>query len=188
MPDVLETVYRVPLDSGEVAIVRPLSPLAYQLLLQEAEKRYPDPDKKEYEKPLDNAYDPSLTVPAEENPEYKAARNRALQKQLDWVYVNMVRMGIVIDSEAGQEATIERFKPQLRLIAQCVPIGDDPWLATVLYGMITTRKDIARIGNAARTALSQEDVRAAVTTFRREIQWRRPAGDYRDEGASGAQG
>jgi hypothetical protein len=193
MTELTEKLYKVRMDNGDVALVQPLSPLAYQSLLREAERIYPDPDKAQYTQPLPNALDPSLTIAAEDNPEYVQAIKKAVQKQMDWVYVAMLRAGVIVDTEEGKQATFNRYRPKL---AQLAALGGEiedvvrtnPWLATCLFCIVTTRTDIRNVGDAARENLSQEEIRAAIKAFFRPVQRSGLAGDHRAEVTPGVSG
>ncbi len=170
MDEPQELLYRVTCDSGDIAIVRPFSPLAYHAFVVEAERLYPPPNEADYVQPLENAAVEGLTVPAKDNPKYTEAAVAAMRQQVNWTYLAVIRSGVVIDTEEGQEATIERYRPQIDILREQAGVEEDGWLATVLYGVIRTQRDILNIVSAARGSLTQEEIRAAVEAFRRPIQ------------------
>lgn len=172
MQTIQETLVEMQLDSGEIVLIRRLSPFARQALLNRAEEIHPSPDKKPFERPLSditpNAM-PGVMMAAEENPDYKAALQTAKIAQMKWFNDAVIQSGVVADSKEGRELTIERFRPRLQSLRELMSLPDNEWLATVLYGMITTKEDRIRIVKAAIETLTEEDIRLAMRSFRREV-------------------
>lgn len=169
MTDQQERVVELQLDSNETVYVRRLSPLVQQLLIEKAKSVYPLPDPKEYIKPLSSVAPNALEgvmIPAEQNPEFVKATNRARQKQNTWVLDQFLAMDVVIGTPEGREATIARYASRIEALRPFGELPADAWKATLLYGLITTWEDRNRIGNTAMGMLSGEEIRLALTTFR----------------------
>lgn len=183
-----ELLLEVTCDSGEIAIVEPLSPFAYQALVREAERLYPMPNKDDYVKPLEGAPIEGLTVGAEHNEEYVKATRKAIQSFKNWLFVAVLDAGVVIDTVEGREVTMARYAARLKALAERGVSIEDEWLATVKFGVIRTPADTDRIVNAARGGLSQEEIDGAVRSFRRSIQRCADSGDTAAQAASSAAG
>lgn len=170
--DIQETLVEMQLDSGEVVLIRRLSPFARQALLNRAKEIHPNPDKKLYEKPLSditpNAM-PGVMMAAEENPDYKAALDVALVAQVRWFNDAVIQSGVVVDSKEGRELTIERYRPRLDQLRTLASLPESEWQATVLYGLMTTGNDRVRVIRAAIETLTEADVRLAMRSFQRNL-------------------
>lgn len=161
-----ETLIEVTLDSNEIVFVRRLSPLAQSLILQEVEAKFPEPDKKQYERPLQNAAREGLMEPADANPEYKAALALARKRHNTALGAGILLAGVIHDTPEGREATIERYTKRLDYLRAIVKLPDDVWLATALYGLITTSADRKKVLDAAQDSLEAGDIRLAMRSFR----------------------
>ena len=169
-----EKLYHVPLNSGDIAYVRPLSPYVRMTLFRQCEELFPDPDPKPFEKPLANAFDATLTEAAENNPAYKAALLKARTLQLNKLYELIIDSGVVVDTHEGKAVTLRRYQARLDALRRVMTLPDDAWLATVKYALITNKGDIRRIADATNEALTPEDIAAGVAAFQRDLQWRNP--------------
>ena len=170
--DLFETLVELALDSGETVLVRRLSPYTRQGLFVRAEELHPYPDKKAFEKPLADVVAnamPGLMMPAEDNPDYKAAFHEAKLQQAKWFNDAVIESGVVEDSKEGRELTIERYKPRIQHLRTLMKLPDDEWQATVLHGLITTREDRVRIIKASNETLTEEEIRVAMRSFRRSL-------------------
>lgn len=183
MSDLTEKLYETPLDSGELVWIKPLSPLTYQALLNEARRLFPEPNPAEYQRPLQNAFVEGLLEPPEQNPDYVEALRKARVDQINWIYEAVIRLGVVVDTPEGKEATIARYAAQLAAVRKYTKVEEDDWLATVLYCLISTRQDNQVIVEVAREVLTREEIRNAVRSFRRPVQRSRSAAHHRKPGA-----
>lgn len=179
--DIQERLIEVPLDSSEVVLVRPLSPFALQALQEAARQAFPPPDKKAFEKPLSdiapNAM-PGVMMPAEENPEYQVAlKNNRADYNGKMIELTLLA-GVIVDTPEGREATIERYAGRMERLRKLVPLPEDDWLATTMYGMLSSFADRGRVASAAINPLTEKEVRFALRSFRCEVQ--------RDRSAHGA--
>lgn len=172
MQTIQEALVEMQLDSGEIVLIRRLSPFARQALLNRAEEIHPNPEKKLFERPLSDTVPnamPGVMAAAEDNPDYKAALQTAKIAQMKWFNDTVIQSGVVVDSKEGREQTIERYMPRLQSLRELLSLPDNPWLATVLYGLITTKDDRIRIVKAAIETLTEEDIRLAMRSFRSEV-------------------
>ncbi len=164
-----EKLFNVPLpDAGYTLVVRPLSPLTKRALWLQARVLHPDPDPRQYDRTVENALAPGQVSPGEDSPEYKAALTLVQSKQKAWVDVWTIQSGVVVDvKEGSKEKIIARFASviaQLRaLLKSAVP--EDAWTATVMYALLSTRRDVGAVLNAADDAITEGEVRQALDTF-----------------------
>ncbi len=171
MMEASERLYRVPLDSGVVVHVRPISPFMRALLVEEARAQHPDPDSQQYRKPLKNAVREGLTEPPEENPEYGLAVEQAARAQNRHLVNSFIDAGVVVGADPSREAVLEHFAADLARIRQGRDLPEDNWFVLVKYHLIASQDDIQRIINAANDALTEEDIRAAAAIFQRKVEW-----------------
>lgn len=174
-------LYEVPLlDSGEVVRVKPTSPFARALILQEAFRLHPDPDPKDFERPLENAAREGAVEPVDLNPDYVKARNAAQDARTNYVYNATIKQGVVVDTPEGREATMARYALELARLKKSATIPDewDEWLVVVLLCIVRSAADVIRIGNAANEALTEVDILAGVRMFRVPLQRIGLGGDY----------
>lgn len=167
MPE--QKLYEVPLDSGEIVFVQPLTAFARQAIFDRASEVYPAPDKTLYEKPLENAPVATL-IEAELNPEYQEAMKVVRGKRLAWYWEGVINAGVVVDTPEGRETTIQRYAERLKALRQSANLPSDNWFATVKFMLITTQDDVRYITNAASEALKEEEIRIGIHSFRRDIQ------------------
>lgn len=170
-----ETLTPVPMDNGEVVLVRPLSPFAHMALLEQARAEFPLPDPEPYRRPLPNALNPDDKEPADLNPEYVSDRDKALRLQNNFFLNAVIRAGVIeaVEGET-QQATLERYTAALaRKRAAIQRLPDDEWLACVMVCLMTTVDDIRRVAEFGSGALSKEEIARAMDAFRSDIQRRR---------------
>lgn len=164
-----ETHINLTLDSNEAVWIRRLSPFATQSLLDKANEIYPSPDVKKYEFPLSeiasNAM-PGMMVSGEESEQYQKDLTAAKIKQNKWFNAAIIGAGVVVDTPEGREATITRYGERIATLRVLTYLPEDPWLATVMYGLITTWEDRNRIAAIASGTLTGKEISAALRMFR----------------------
>ena len=182
-----EILYRVPLDNGDVVFVRPVSFFARQGILDKGRELFPDPDPESYQVMMKNAPEGvEAFEPLEDNAEYQTARIQMMNGRLQHMRESILDLGAVVDCEEGREAMIERYAPQLETLRQMANgVPADDWIATVKMCAVSTGDDIRRIWRVASQALEQEEIRAGVELFRREIQRTPAATNHRREKSPG---
>lgn len=172
MQTIQEALVEMQLGSGEIVLIRRLSPFARQALLNRAEEIHPNPEKKLFERPLSDTVPnamPGVMAAAEDNPDYKAALQTAKIAQMKWFNDAVIQSGVVVDSKEGRELTIERYRPRLDVLRALVALPENEWQATVLYGLMTTANDRIQVIRAAIETLTEADVRLAMRSFRSEV-------------------
>lgn len=171
--EIQERLIEVPLDSSEIVLVRPLSPFALQAIQQAALEAFPPPDKKAFEKPLaevaPNAL-PGVMMAAEDNPEYKTAYQNHRAAYNGKVIELTILSGVIIDTPEGREATIARYADRIAQLRTVINLPEDDWLATSIYGMLTSFMDRGRVASAAINPLTEKEVRSALRSFRYPVQ------------------
>lgn len=167
-----EKLIQLTLDVGEEIFVRKLSPLAVQAIIDQSKLLFPEPLEKDYIRPLSdiapNAAE-GMTIPGKDNPLFQADMQAARVKQNDYLSEKILMIGVVIDTPEGREKTIERYRGRLALMRQVIDLPSDEWLATVLYGLITTGNDKRQIVLTALGSISGEEIRTSMRTFREVV-------------------
>jgi len=171
-------VFEILLDSGEYVHVQPLSIYVVRALRTKAEELFPSPDKKAYEKPLDEqkAVEPGQMIPAEENPEYQKLYDIAQEKQ--WRYVNDQSAMLSIEVAIGREKAIAKYQERIAQFRGVMSVPDDAWEATLKMCILTSTEDYNTVMLAVqgKTILpSEEEVRDGMRIFRCAIRKERPA-------------
>lgn len=183
-----EKLYTLTLDSGAPVYVRSLSPIARAAIMDAAIERYPDPDKAPFEQPAPNAPPGvNITIPAEENPEYVQQRYIAQVRRMNHVNDAIIRGGVVCDSPLGKQFLIDHYAPLRQQMLKVMTLGElDVWTETVITCLIRTRDDAIAIANAASEVISADEVRRAMKSFRRDVQWTGFNGNFSPESTPSA--
>lgn len=164
-------VIEIELDSGVMCHVTPLNLWAYQALQDAAKDKYPDPDKKPYEEPLENAATPGIVIPAEDNPDYMealaAVHGQRVAFMLDW----LTRRHIVFPE--GETAIRERFADavkDLQDISSDLDVTD--WPAFLKYFVISPAEFSAIMAILQdQFPVTEAEVRDGYRLFRLQFQW-----------------
>lgn len=180
-------LYEVPLMSGEILIVKPISPFLRPVIYEAVKREHPEPDPELYKRPLENAFEEGLKEAAEDNPEYVKARKKALQEQLFAFNEKVVRAGVAVQVKGEErEVTIGRYAAQLKEIrAMCPDAPEDDWTATVMYCLVSSVVDMALIRELSSEQLTQEEIAAAANSFRLQVQRTRRVGHPDKQSTSG---
>jgi hypothetical protein len=172
-----QKVIELILDSGETVYVKPLSILHYHALVVQAEKQYPYPDPKPYEKEIDasKTLEPGEVIPAAQNPAYQALCKDIDEQRKTWQYRQYILLAVeVID----QKATLERHKDRVARMRAMMTLPEDAWEATLLYSIISSTEDYNRVLNATsgQMLVTEEEISNGWRIFRPRIQRSTPLG------------
>ena len=181
----LRRLYRVPLETGEVVLVSPLSPYTRKLLLEVANSKFPLPDPTPYEKTVENAVIP-MVIPADENQEYRILKGKVNIARLGFYFDSVIDSQVVVDTERGKEQTMQEYADQLTQFYSISGMDRskrNEFQDLVKYILITTRGDIDRIVSGAADTISQGEILLGMGCFRYYIRESGSPKYYRDPGA-----
>lgn len=159
----MEKVVRLDLDSGVTIEVRPLSPFVLAGIRKRATELHPIPDAPQ--KPVPNSVIEGDTYADTDDKTWRAAALRAQEAQGNYVGQQVIMLSVTVPD---QSAIMAQFEPRLKQIAEFVDLPDDEWQATLLYGVITSEKEVGLITRVAtdRAPLTEEEVAEGVRYFR----------------------
>lgn len=177
--------YELLLDSGEYVRVQPFSLYAIRALRATAEEKFPFPDKTEYEKPMDaeKSLDGNMTIPAEENPDYRRLYEEAEEKQ--GRYVDDHCFALCVEPATSREAMVAKYKDRLAQMRKVMKLPKDDWDATLRFCIITSPRDYAQVVRAiqGKALPSEEEIVDAMRLFRCYVSKPPADGDTGNEGA-----
>jgi hypothetical protein len=157
------------LSNGLRAWVHPVTQRDNRELILGWQKDNPMPDKKEYERPVDPEFASfeGQTVPAEENPEWQnlmLERHNALNNHVTSAYL----LGFMEFPDFTDDQLIEHFAGTVARKRRVMDVPDDPWQATILFGVLQTADDQRNVVWAVERKLPVEagEVAEAVRIFR----------------------
>lgn len=162
--------YVVDLDCGETVYVDRLGLYYRQLMLEKAKESHPDPDPKQYEKPLKDAFVEGTMLPADANDDYLKAKAEARVRQNDLVN-RMVIQCAVVDAEAGKAALLERYAGLLAQRRTFAQLPDEDWQALVIGVLVTTDSDRNSVLKAAVDQVTEDDVLRGLRAFQLPVWW-----------------
>ena len=179
----LEKLVAVDLDSGTTVYVTALSIYIRQTILENARKKFPDPDPTPYQKKVADAVE-GFTVPATESKEYLLAMGQVLNERNRYMNERVVLYAVV--EVPNKEDLIRRYASRIALMKEDGVLPDDPWQATLLGALVRTNSDINKIMAVANESepLTEAEVTNSARLFRLAIPGTGPAGDRPAETAS----
>jgi hypothetical protein len=161
-------VFEILLDSGEIVYVQPLSIYLIRALRQKAEELFPFPDKTRYERALDDdkALEPGQMIPAEDNPDYRAAYDSADKKQQ--AYVNDQCVLLSVEPVQDKQTIIAKYQTRLDQLRDILTLPDDAWDATLRFCLMTSQQDFNKVTEAimGRALPREEDILDGMRIFR----------------------
>lgn len=99
--------------SGVILHITPLSIATLRAIQLKAAEVYSYPDKKGYEMPLENAADPSIVTPAEDNPEYQRLCREADRARAKWSDWAVYTLAVSYPNFPNEGSVIQMFAPRL---------------------------------------------------------------------------
>lgn len=170
MSELGKKVVLIDLDSGEQIYAAPISPLIINAIVRQSEVEYPYPDDAPYRLPLENAAIPGDTLPASENPSYRALMKSVEVERAKYQNISVV-LASVNDAPLGKDTLIAKYADDVETMRAIVPLPENAWHAT-LYLLIASRDDQMLVVNAATSSLplTSEEVRDGMRIFRPQVQ------------------
>lgn len=162
-------VIKTALQSGVEIHITPLSVAALRAITAQAEKLFPYPDPKAYEKPMEGALPGSTaTQPAQDNPEYLALLVSLNRQRTEYMAEVILRVVVTCPSE---DAVVALHKTQLetaRRLGTLNELEGDSDFQLVLTNFLVTVADINLIMQASQrnVMLTAEEVRDGRAYFR----------------------
>lgn len=147
-----------------------LSRIAIAAIMRRADELYPLPNAKEYEQPLPDAVIEGDVLPAKDNPQYVTDVTRVMLKRnrhLQDAILAMLRLDGITRDEV-----IEVFKPELDVLRKSASIEQEDDFVAILRNCVLSVDEYRAITEAASKAqpLTQEEIRAGMRIFRRDLQ------------------
>lgn len=162
-------VIEITLSNGLRAWVHPITQRDNTELIQGWKKDHPLPDKKQFEKPVDSEFASfeGQMLPAEENPDYQVAVlewRDALNAHVTSAYL----LGFIEFPDFDDDALIKHFESTVKRKRRVMDVPDDPWQATILFGVLQTNDDQRLVIQAVERRLPVEagEVAEAMRIFR----------------------
>lgn len=151
-------------------------------IMQRAEELFPLPDAKLYEQPLPDAVIEGDVLPASNNPEYKQAVAAIMLKRNQHLQ-NAIIASLILEDGCTHEEVVATYKPGLDQMRQYASFPDDDFVA-IIRNFILSPEEYKEIIAAAtkEDPLTQEDIRAGLRIFRRDLQRDTANGDHRKTG------
>ncbi len=171
-------IVEIELDSGVMVHVTPLNFGTYLVLLDVAGKKFPDPDKAQYEESIENAAVPGIKIPAEMNEEYLKAYTDVHGQRVAFILDWLTRKTIIFPE--GETALRERFAEQADDLKFLKPDIDlDDWQTFIKYLLITPQEFNVLMGVLQdRFPVTEVEARDGYRLFRLQIQWAQLVRDY----------
>lgn len=149
---VSEAFVEVSLTSGVTVLVRTLTPLVIQRLVQRTEELHPLPDKALYEKPLPNALPGTeAKKDVDKDPEYIQAVNEALVARSRWLMDQIMDVAVTAHDEGDM---VRRYAPavaKLRKIdALVTQDGDSDFMIVLRNFLAIDLNDMSKLAAAAQ--------------------------------------
>lgn len=163
--------------SGVMVHITPLSIFTVQSIRDRAEKEFPYPDPDPYRMPLENAADPSIKLPAEDNPEYKAVCKPIDQERVDWRVLMTLELACAFPAFESREAMLAHYRPQLEKLRKATLMDGDEWQNVLNFCVFTGRGDKQVVYSLATQdaaiPLTPAEVVEGVRFFRVDVSGRR---------------
>ncbi len=153
------------LSNGITVRTSPLSPYASARFMRLAEEQYPDADKKPF---LHEHPDSVLSVLDE--PSWNAAQLAVLRaRRSSW---SELVIGACCEVIGDAQMYIDAYAPQIARLRKRLELPEDPWEATLLYGILENTPDINALIDDAQgtTPLTGGEVEDGLRMFRPEVQ------------------
>lgn len=153
MSDALEmgrpVIVRYETASGVIVHVTPLSPFTIAGVRERAEQELPYPDPKPYEAEIENAADPSIKLPASDNPAYKALCAPIDEDRKAWRLQAYIDVSCAFPDFASLDALIGHFRPRLEALRKVTVMGEDDWLNVLNHCVFSGSNDRLTVINIA---------------------------------------
>lgn len=178
LPSVIEYVCQ----TGVLIHVTPLSIFTLQALRHKSEDVYPYPAKAEYEVPSELVA--SGFIPADENPDYKAACEAVDKERGLWVDNAVLDLSCAYPQYPNRESMIAHFAPRLLQMGKYIELSGDDWKDTLQHCVFTKttisgrsmrneRVDVVSLAlQQSGLALSMSEVMDGLRVFRLEVSGR----------------
>lgn len=141
----------------------------YHKLKQEYLAANPEPDKKEFERPVpeDDATIPGQMLSAESNPAYQDASRARVFEFMNYL-VRAYVLGYTDFPDYTEDELIKQFERVIARKRKVIDLPEDAWEATLFHAILTTDEEKQQIVNAVEKTLAVEmvDVIDAVAIFR----------------------
>lgn len=163
-------VIRVPLSSGEVALVTPPSVYTRRAILEKARVLFPGPAEADFEQEAPGAIVPGVKLPASENPEYRRLAQQTADERLD--YVLEFYLDVCVDFDTPPDELVARYALYLDRLRPYIDLPQDEWQSTYRHAILRSKEDTNNIYKAANETaeLSAEEVLDGVRFFRLKVQ------------------
>jgi len=178
MSDTLEAgrpvIVRYETASGVIVHITPLSPFTIAAIRERAEQEHPYPDPEPYRMALQNAADPSIKEPAENNPEYQALCKPIVEARYAWRLQAYIDISCAYPDFANADVMIAHFRPRLEALRKVTVMDDDDWLNVLNHCVFTgssDRQDVINLAIQNETIpLTPAEVVEGIRFFRVEVQ------------------
>lgn len=150
----IATFYEVPVLTGDVLLVLPVSPYVREPLWELTKAQFPDPDPAEF---------------AEDETGYSAAKQDALGARLQQYYAALIASGCVWDTAEGRGKTLLRHARKLQHCYRVMGIQPDKrdhFQDLVEHVLIRSFKDVLTVAHCASENVKAEDLMRGVRLAR----------------------
>lgn len=152
------------LSNGVTVRTTALSPYAGARLMRMAEEKYPDANKKPF---LEEH--PDSVLPVLDEKAWGAAQIRVLNDRR--AFWSELVIGSCVEVVGEQQDYIEAYASHIARLRKRLELPEDPWEATLLYGILENRADINALIDDAQgdTPLTAGEVESGLRIFRPQV-------------------
>lgn len=159
--------------SGVIVHITPLSIFTIKAISSKAENEFPYPEAVNYELPLENAADPSIKLPAKENPAYRELCAEIDNQRYAWRNKAVLELACNYPAYADRASMIAEFRPRLEELRPFLEMSGDDWQEVLQHCVFTGKQDRQAVLLLAAQAddipLTQAEVVDGIKFFRIDL-------------------
>jgi hypothetical protein len=158
------SIVRYHTQSGVILHITPLNLATLRAINLMADDKFPYPDAKDYEKPIENAFVEGQTESGTVNPEYIEACKPIDQQRREWTDKAVFHFAVRFQDYPTQSDLIQHYAPRLLELRKIAKVQEDDFEAVLHHLVLTGNTVISNKGLQASSSEYIDIIRIAIQT------------------------